>query len=883
MHRSALLLTLLTLVALPSAAGGAEFDKYAVESASASLSSTQAGAHANLTLAFKVTKNEKGEPFALTRDVSFKLPPGVIGNPQLFPRCSVEELGDLPEESECPLDSQLGVAEVFLGGQSAGSFFEPVYNMEPPGGDIVARFGFFGGPYPTLINIRIDPIDYSLIGTVKGAAAAAALGGAVTTLWGLPASPLHDGERLTPGEAVNGEFPPTGRKATLPERPFMTNPTDCSTQRQITVTATSYQTPGAPSTLPAPFPRITGCDKLSFAPEFSPIPTNSEAAAPTGLDAELVIPQDETPQGLATSILKSALVTLPEGLVINPAAGDGLAACSATEVGFQTAEASHCPEAAKIGSVEIDAPALERVLKGSVYQRTPEPGHLFRFWLVTDEQGVHLKLPAEIVANPLSGQLTTVFAGVPTLDGLPQLPIRDLKLHVFGGPRAPLATPTACATYQTHYEFAPWSGKPATVGDTPMQISSGCAKGGFSPALAAGTLRSFAGRFSPLSLTLSRSDGEANPQSISLHLPQGLLAKLGGVPLCPEAQAAGGRCPAASQIGAVAAAAGVGLSPLWIPQPGKTPTAIYLAGPYKDAPYSIVAKVPAQAGTFDLGTVVNRSAIYVDPVTALATIKTDPLPQILEGVPIAYRAIHVLVDRPEFTFNPTGCEAKRITAIVTAANGATATPGDSFQVSNCAKLAFSPELSVSLKGGTRRTQHPALHAVLTQKPGQANIAKAVVILPHAEFIDNAHLGNPCTRVQFAAEECPKISVLGTAKAWTPIFENPLKGKIYFRSNGGERELPDVVVDIKGNGVEIIQVGYVDSVNERLRTRFLHFPDAPVTKVLFNLYGGKRGLLQNSANLCDAPRHLKIALGGQNGKHLRSNPRLKSSCPDQGKR
>jgi len=863
-----------------------EFEKYAVESVSAELSTSQAGAHADLTVDFELAE-KAGEPYGLTRDIEVALPPGVIGNPQGIPRCTVAQFGDAPKESECPVSSQVGISEVTLGGANAGTFTEPVYNMPSPGGDIVARFGLFAGPYPVLINVRVDPIDYSLVASIEGAAAGAALIGASTTLWGVPAAPVHDPLRLTPEEALKEEFPPGGRSAGLPEAPFLSNPTDCSMSRQISVTATSYQLPQSPSTKTAPFPQITGCGALSFDPELSVLPTSTEASTATGVDVELNIPQNEAPKGLATSTLKSAVVTLPEGLTINPAAGDGLAACSPAEVGFGTTQPSACPDAAKIGSVEIDVPALEHTLHGAVYQRTPEPGELFRFWLVTDEQGVHLKLPAEIEANPLTGQLTTVFAGIPALGGNPQVPLKTLRLHVFGGPRAPLATPASCGTYQTHYEFTPWSGGPPTIKDTPMQITSGCNKGGFAPKLEAGTVSLKAGSFSPFILNLTRQDGEANPQSLSVTLPQGLLAKLGGVPLCPDANAATGACPAGSQIGTIAAAAGVG-TPLWIPQPGKAPTAVYLSGPYKGAPYSIVAKVPAQAGPFDLGTVVNRAGIYVNPETAIATIKTDPLPQMLEGVPVLYRTIHVEVNRPEFTLNPTDCDIKEIKASVTASNGATASPSDGFQATGCGQLPYTPKLKLRFKGSTKRTGNPAVRAVLTQKPGQANTAGATVILPPSQFIDQAHINNPCTRVQFNANACPPNSILGTAEAITPLLDQPLKGPVYFRSNGGERELPDIVADLHGP-IHVTLVGWVDSVQKkgteisRVRTRFANVPDAPVTKFTMNLFGGKRGLIENSANLCKAKRVAKVRLAAQNGRVRNQGVVIATGCGGKKKR
>ena len=863
------------LTAVPAAEGAPE--DYALESASTSLSTQQAGAHADFTIGFEIATNGVGRPFAQTKDLEFKLPPGIIGNPQNFPRCTVAQFGTEATKSECPIDSQVGVSEITITGSVNGTFLEPVYNLEPPKGtDVVARFGVYAGPYPTFVNARVDASDYSIVGSVEGAASAAGLVSAFTTLWGVPADDSHDALRLTPEEGFQGKTPVGGRDATLPPAPFMTNPTDCTTQRTLTVAARSYALPAQPPlSKTTDFPKIVGCDKLAFEPSFTAVPTSTEAAAPTGLDATLTIPQDETAQGRGTSAMKSAEVSLPDGMTINPAAANGLEACSSDQVGFGKDAAPACPAAAKIGTVEADVPALESTLHGSVYQRSPGgPGHLFRFWVVTDEQGVRLKLPAEI--DLTSGRVKTVFSGIDTLGGLPQVPVESFRLHINGGPYAPLATPSSCGTYQTSYSFTPWSGKPPAQGQTAMEITSGCGKGGFSPGLVAGTVQPYAGAFSPFAFTLTRADGEANPQTIALHLPQGLLAKLGGVPLCPDAEAVTGACPAGSRIGSVTAASGVGSAPLWIPQPGKAPTAVYLAGPYRGAPYSVVSVVPAQAGPFDLGLVVNRAAIYVDPDTVLATVVTDPLPQQLEGVPIAYRALNVLIDRPEFTLNPTSCQAKQIRATVTATTGAVAEPTTGFQATNCAKLSYKPHLKLSFRGSTKRTGNPGVSAVLTQKPGQANTAAAVVLLPKSQFIDNSHINNPCTRVQFNAEACPKGSILGTAEARTPLLDRPLKGKVYFRSNGGERELPDMVVDLRGP-IRITLVGFIDSVNGRVRTRFLSAPDGPVSRFAIKLFAGKRSLIENSENLCKTSRRATIRLKGHNGLSHNTKPVIGARC------
>lgn len=873
---------ILTIAGATPANAAEEFEKFGVESVSASISDTQAGAHADMTLAVKLTTKSGNEPYARVQDIEIHLPPGLIGNPQAIPRCTAEQLGNGHEDSACPFDTQVGITTVRTIAPAPGTYNEPVYNMTPPNGtDIVARLGFMAVDWPTFINIRLNPNDFGLIATAESIPSASGLSEANTTIWGVPSAHSHDQERITPEEAINGNSPAGGREVN-PSGPFLSNPTDCALARSVRVIARSYQLPGRESVQEAPFPPIVGCGNLSFAPEFTSASTNPEAAAPTGVDTELRMPQHESPQGLAPSTLKRARVTLPPGFAINPAAADGLVACSADQVGYGRNVAADCPAASKIGSIEADVPALEEPLHGAVYQRTPEPGHLFGFWVAADEQGVHLKLPAQIEPNPLTGQVTVVLDHIAGLEGLPQVPVSDLKLNVFGGPRAPLATPSGCGTYLTEFAFAPWSGRPAFQGSTPMQITVGCGKGGFAPNIKAGSLSPVGGHYAPFAFTLTRQDGESNPATIALHLPQGVLAKLAGVPLCPEADAATGACPVGSRLGSLTAASGVGGAPLWIPQPGKAPTAAYLAGPYKGAPYSIVSVVPAQAGPFDLGLVVNRAAIRVNPDTAQATVVTDPLPQFLEGVPLAYRTIHVLVDRPDFTLNPTSCRPKKTVATVTATDGKVAEPSDGFQATKCDGLAYKPQLRLRFKGSMKRTGNPSVQATLRQKPHQANNAGATVLLPKSEFIDNSHISNPCTRVQFAAEACPPKSVLGTVVARTPLLSKPLRGKVYFRSNGGERELPDLVADLRGQ-LRVTLVGYIDSVKGRVRTRFLHIPDAPVSSFTMKLFGGSRGLIENSRNLCLSKPRAEFRLDAQNGRSQDTNPRISLPCGKRGKK
>lgn len=855
----------------------AAFNEYEVESAGASLSSLQAGAHADFTMTFKLKSDLAKGVQAQTRDVVIDLPPGLIGNPNAVPKCTMTELGRAALLSSCPVASQVGLALLDLEDRPV-PLREPVYNMQSPGGDVVARFGLLIRNFPVTINVRVrSESDYGVTATVEGAAGLVSLKGSTTTIWGVPASPVHNTERITPAEAVTNSGPPGGeRSAGIPPKPFLSNPTRCDVPLAVKISADSYFEPGVFSSKEAALGSLSGCGKLDFQPSFTALPTNKEAAAPTGLDIDLKIPQDETVDGRATSNLKDATVTFPDGMTLAPGAADGLQPCSAAEAGYQSRNPGKCPPASILGSVEFDVPALERSIQGAIYQRTPEPGHLFRIWLVADELGAHIALPGEIELNPETGRITSTFSDNP------QVPVREIKLHVFGGPRAPLATPSSCGAYQTHWELAPWSGRPPAVGDSSMTIDSDCDTGGFNPQLSAGTANPSAGQFSSFTLDLTRKASEENISNLRVTLPPGLLAKLGGVTLCEGAAATSGNCPPASRIGSVSTAAGPGSNPLWIPQPDKSPTSIYLGGPYKGAPYSLVITVPAQAGPFDLGTVTVRSAIQIDPRTTQASIQSDSLPHILEGVPISYRVIHAQVDRQDFTLNATNCDPRQVEAQVTSAGGSTATETSRYRATDCAKLPYSPKLALSFRGSTRRTGHPALHAVLNQKAGEANNAAATVVLPPSQFIDQSHISNPCTRVQFNADACPPKSVLGYAKAISPLLDQPLEGPVYFRSNGGERELPDIVADLRGP-IEVVAVGFVDSVQKkgseisRTRSRFVNLPDAPVSRFTLSLFGGKRGLLVNSRNLCARPQKAAVELQGQNGKQRRQDLTIASSC------
>jgi hypothetical protein len=877
----------LTTVLVPDA--GADPSEYAIKTFTASQTTSQAGGHPDLSLDFELQTEAGGQLPATTRDITIDLPPGLLGNPNAVPKCNTAQLmtTDIEDKSNatgCAQASQVGITEVlvFKNG-SLNGFTEPIFNMQPPEG-VVARIGFIADSFPIVLDLALrSEGDYGVTVQAGGAASLIPLLSAKTTTWGVPAAESHDTQRITPYEAIhNGGVPetPSGKRSSgLVPAPFLINPTRCGVSRELKMTAVSYALPDQPVSATTSLPPISGCGMLDFEPRFSLTPESPEAAMPTGLQALLSMSQDETVAGNATSELRYAKVTLPLGMTVAPGGGNGLAACSAAQIGLGTREAAACPQAAKIGTAEVVSPSLSRTLQGVVYQRTPVKGNQFGVWLVTDELGVHLKLPGEVHLDEATGQISTSFEGTPQTEGIPQAPVSEFKLRFFGGSGSPLANPRRCGTYMTHYEFTPWSGEAPIIADAPMSVDRNCETGGFSPRLSGGAVDPIAGGFSTFVTDLRRETPESEIAKISVTLPPGVAAKLAGVSLCEGADAMSGNCPAASRIGSTTIASGPGPAPIWLPQPGKEPTAVFLSGPYQGAPYGLVVRTPVQAGPFDLGTVVTRAAINVNPRTAQATVSADPLPHFLEGVPSSLREVQVSIDRPGFALNPTNCNPEKMGGIATSYEGQYAPLSSTFRVGGCNRLGFKPSLSLQLKGKkTSRGGHPSLRAVLKARPGDANIARIQATLPHSEFIDQAHFQTICTRVQFAAGRCPAGSIYGHVTAHSPILDFPVQGPVYLRSSN--HKLPDLVAVVRGpaaHPIEINAVGRVDSVNGGIRTTFETFPDVPLTKAVLEMRGGKKGLFVNSRNICRFPGRAKVAFAAHNGRKLTLHPSLKADC------
>jgi hypothetical protein len=893
---TALALTILAALALAAPAGAVgppcpegvpKAKCFALESLDAELSTNQAGAHPDLSFSFAIAQDPDTplgiqglhDAFAPTRNVRTDLPPGLISDPSVLgapQQCRALEL----TLGECPRGSQIGLVAARLYRVNR-AVVEPLYMMIPPGGDVIARVGFVGGIVGASISADItlrSEGDYGISTEIVGAPYQFPLIESEVTLWGVPAAKEHDTERCTPQEAYNvgcTESPP--RDPGGRELPFTTNPTRCGVPLELSVAASSWVEPERYDTKTTSFPQISGCNKLPYGPGLTIEPTNRRAGAPTGLDVTARIPASQGVKVLEPSQTRDVRVALPAGMTVNPGASDGLAVCSKDQVRFGQRVAAECPDAAKLAVFEVEIPALPRRMKGAIYLREPEPGNLYRFWAVADDLGAHIKLEGNLHVDKQTGQLES------TILDIPQAPVREMKIVFKSGFRAPLLNPPTCGDYASKYEFTPWSGGPPQISDSHMTINEGCDTGGFAPKLSAGSTDAQGGAHSPFSLTVTREDGEENLAALEIALPRGMAATFAGIPRCEGAAAETGQCPAESRVGRVTAAAGAGSNPLWVPQPGKRPTAVYLAGPYKGAPLSVVAVVPAQAGPFDLGDQVVRSAIFVDPVTAQATAKSDPLPQILEGVPILYRAANVFMDRPGFTLNPTSCAKKETTSLLSSSGGKTASPSSPYAAVDCGALSFKPKLSLRLRGGTHRGSHPRLRTILKMPQGGANISAFSVALPHSEFLDQAHIKTVCTRVQFRAKECPAGSIYGEVKAKTPLLDEPLTGLLYLRSSNNP--LPDMVAVLKGPPslpVEVHAVGRVDSVNGGIRASFEGVPDAPVSEIIASFPGGNKSLIVNSTNLCAKVNRVSAKFTGQNGKRATLKPVLQNSCKKAGK-
>lgn len=886
-------------------------------------------------------EDQPGVPFADgdIRDLRIEMPPGLIVNPSALEKCTLDQF-HTPRQSpfetslsgeSCPDKAQVGTVEVktSLGGGTTRRF--GLFNLKPAPG-VAAQLGFspFGTPVVLDGGLQANA-DGSYVLTLEAEEIPQALDlhGIDVSLWGIPWAVSHNGERGNCLNQAEPEFPwakcSTGSASVFPPKAYLTLPTACSGPLFFDATASSWQ---QLSQVEAETINRTSagdeapmtCKNLVFAPKPSGLLNDSKASSPSGYNFRLsedLSPLTD-PALLGRPSVKKAVVSLPPGVSVNPSAGAGLSTCSPAQYAGESVfsrQGENCPNASKLGDFEVVSPLFEGRFDGSIYLASPHDnpfGTLVAVYLVArlPERGLIVKLAGRIDPDPGTGNL------VATFDGLPQLPYTDLDLTFRTGQRAFLVTPPACGAATTSIETTPWAlalspGK-TTVGDfTPLrtttstQITSGigggpCPSGAppFNPSVIAGGVNSNVNSYTPYFVHITRQDTEQEITSYSLVLPEGITGKLAGIPFCPDAAIEAARhrsgaaeeqspsCPAASEVGHVETGYGVGNSLTY------TTGRIYLAGPYNNQPLSLVVINPATVGPFDVGTVVIRSAFSVNPRTAQLQIErsaSDRIPHILSGIPLHLRDIRIHMDRFEFTHNPSSCASGNLISTLTGAGAnftseaddSTSTSSRHFQLLNCRTLGFRPKLGIQLRGPTRRGAYPELRATFAARgQGDTNLKEIKVSLPRSQFLAQNHIKAICTKVQFAREQCPANSAYGRAIAYTPLFDEPLTGNVYLRSS--QTKLPDLVASLRAGEIRIVLEGEIGPTKQGgISAFFRGLPDQPVDRFVMILNGGRRGLLQNSADVCRVPPEATVQALGQTNLGRRFRTVLRGQC--KGKR
>ncbi len=847
-----------------------------------------------------VTSESKGNTIVdggLAKDIEVDLPQGFVGDPNALPQCSLAEFDAVSlGENRCPDDTAVGFVQLEIPGE--GVTLHPLYSLAPPPGK-VAEFGFpvLTVPITMSVSVRTGENNTLRVGTTN-IPQAFQVTGASFTFWGVPGDASHDKQR---GHCLIGLSIGVGHSCPIdiPSKPLLTLPTVCSGPLTTSIRADSWSTPGVfvgdsttshdESGSPAPF---SGCGSLPFEPSIAVAPDTSSADTPAGVTVDLKMGLGGllSATGVAPADLEDSEVTLPEGVTINPGQAAGLVACQPSEDGVGTEGPPSCPAASRVGTVAITTPLLADKLEGSVYILPSNPPHL-QLLVAASGDSVNLKLIGDVYLDPLTGRLTAKF------EQTPPLPFSDVKLAFSGGAQAALTTPTTCGVYSTSFDFTPWSSPfaPDMSGASSFAIDSGPGGSGcssplpFAPSMIAGSTSDQAAGFTGFSLLLQRGDGQQRIGGLQFKTPEGLLGMIRGVTLCGQSEAASGECPAASQIGHVVVGAGPGPFPLYVPEPSQPAAPIYLTGPYKGAPYGLSIVVPVIAGPFDLGRIVVRSAISVDPHTARLTISTDPLPQVVAGVPADLRTIDTVIDRPGFMFNPTSCAPMAFEGIASSVQGATAPISSHFQVGSCQSLTFKPRFIVSTSGRTSRRNGASLDAKIvypTSAPGnnqassQSNIAQVKVELPNQLPSRLTTLQKACPDSVFNTnpDMCPAASRIGYAKAVTPVLPGSLSGPAYFVSHGGAA-FPDLIVVLQGQGIRVDLVGSTFISKQGITSStFKSVPDVPIYSFELYLPQGPESALTANGDLCKSTLRMPTTFTAQDGAVVKqSTPIAVTGC------
>jgi hypothetical protein len=889
---------------------------------------------------------------ALPRELHVKLPPGLVGDASAVPQCTETQFSALGFTKKnvnlCPDDTAVGVASVTINLGHVPDLvgwtqvMVPVFNLVPAHGE-PARFGFEAEGVPVVIKTALPAGgEYAVEAQIDEISQVAQILSSQLTLWGVPDDPSHNSARgwscLGHGSWVAegaAEVPCPAVEAQALQA-LLTLPTSCASETPSTVTGVSWPyeeeqddvktgvkteasfTAHAGEESPT---RMSGCDRLPFSPSIAVEPEQRSASTPTGLDVDVTMPQNGllADGGLAEPALRASTVSLPAGLQLNAASANGLEACSASEFDLldenaqpfegpnessQTnnetleapvvPEAPSCQNAAKVGTVSIKTPLLPEELGGSVFlaaqNMKPFKNPLALYLVAEDaELGVQIKLAGEVQIDEQTGQVTTTFRNTPQA-GL----FTHLHLHLFGGQRAPISTPTECGAYTTGTSFTSWSGA-STTPSASFQINSGPGGGScppsplpFAPSLRAGATSAQAGAFSPLVVQLNRPDGQQQLSGLRIQLSPGDAAELAHAAPCPEPVAGGGwSCGPESLLGHATVSAGVGSEPVTLT--GQ----VYLTTGYDGAPFGVLVRTHAAVGPFDLGYVDVRSKITVNPYSAVATITSDPgprgedIPTRLDGVPVQLKALEVVVDRPEFAFNPTNCAPMAVTGTLDGSEGAADPVSYPFGVSNCSALPFKPNFTTSVKGQASKADGTTLTVKVTSPGlGQANIAKAVVTLPKQLPSRLTTIQKACLAKVFEANPatCDEGSLVGFATIHTPVLKNPLSGPAYLVSHGNAA-FPDLEFVLQGEGLEIVLDGKTDIKKGVTTARFENVPDQPFTDFETDFPAGPHSALTANVaekkhfDLCGEKLAMPTVITGQNGAVVEQQTQIAiQGCP-----
>ncbi len=868
---------------------------------------TQAGSHpysAGGVIKFNLAPG--GEGAGLLRGVHAELPAGFLGNVNAYPKCTQQAFEERPNAfPRCSSDTQLGVIYVDIFGVNEYADV-PLFSLVPNHGE-AAQFGFTVASLVFYLSASIGPgPNHNVVISLRDNESRIAVGFADVTFWGVPSDPSHDRERYEKVAPVVGEGEPP-QSSDAPLKPFLTLPTECGQRQTFSVGAEAWEGPRTVGPL-ASGPvsvfssdeqgnpvLLDGCEHLDFSPSVQVLPSSTAADSPTGVEVDYRSPQqahEENPAGLAEGDLKDAIVSLPAGLTVNPGAANGLGVCTEAQVELEGSSPVQCPAASKIGTVEVETPLLEHALPGSLYL-APEYENpfdsLLAGYIVVDDpvSGVRVKLAGELRTDPVTGQITGVFKESP------QFPLSSVKLRFFNE----LATPQSCGVFTATSDLTPWS-TPGTADATPsstFQVTSGAGGGAcpggvlpFAPGFSAGTTSNQAGGYSAFDAVISRSDGEQHLSGVTVRMPPGLLGKLARIPLCGEPQAGLGQCSSASQIGEASAATGVGSQP-FVVNGGR----VYLTGPYNGGPFGLSIVVPGVAGPFNLGNIVERASIRIDPNTAQVSVVSDALPQMIDsieglksGIPADIRSLNISVNRPGFIFNPTSCEPLAVTGTIVGAQGTTVPVSSRFQAAGCQGLSFKPVFSVSTQAKTSKKQGASLTVKGAFPAGQANIHSVAVTLPKQLPARLTTIQQACPEATFAQNpaSCPAGSDIGTATATTPILSNPVSGPAYLVSHGGAA-FPDVVAILQGEGVTVDLTGSISIKHNITSSTFATVPDAPITSFEFDLPEGPHSGLaavvpaKARGSLCGQSLAMPFTITAQNGAVVKQNNKIAvTGCP-----